>query len=245
MRRKVLVGPRAELHFSTVRSLRLSFIFLLIAGAAVAQGPGEPDAKNELAVFGGISILDAEASSEFSVPGFGDLPCHPGLSRLARWISRRHRPREDRTRIEPPLRRSLLALDQDRVAVEADLAIAATHDFDLGGEVCIGTLGCFGEAGARRGGIGRGVTAWHYGGGLAYDVTEGDVRPFLVVGAGGVTWDGASDTDFVFRFGGGLKLFFGKLGLRVDVTDHLVLDHFLTEDNEHDVHATAGFLVRF
>ncbi len=135
---------------------------------------------------------------------------------------------------------------KDRVAVEADLAIAATHDFDLGGEVCIGGLGCFGEAGARRGGIGRrAVTAWHYGGGLAYDVTEGDVRPFLVVGAGGVTWDGASDTDFVFRFGGGLKLFFGKLGLRVDVTDHLVLDHFLTEDNEHDVHATAGFLVRF
>ncbi len=65
------------------------------------------------------------------------------------------------------------------------------------------------------------------------------------MGAGGVTWDGASETDFVFRFGSGLKVLFGNVGLRVDVTDYLVLDHFLSGDNEHDVHATAGFLVGF
>jgi hypothetical protein len=59
-----------------------------------------------------------------------------------------------------------------------------------------------------------------------------------------VTWDGAADTDFVFRFGA-LKVLFGSVGARVDVVDHLVLDHFLTGDNEHDVHATAGFLVSF
>lgn len=60
-----------------------------------------------------------------------------------------------------------------------------------------------------------------------------------------MTWDGASETDFVFRFGSGLKVLFGNVGLRVDVTDYLVLDHFLSGDNEHDVHATAGFLVGF
>jgi hypothetical protein len=38
---------------------------------------------------------------------------------------------------------------------------------------------------------------------------------------------------------------FGNVGARVDVIDHLVVDHFLSGDNEHDVHATAGFLVRF
>ena len=38
---------------------------------------------------------------------------------------------------------------------------------------------------------------------------------------------------------------FGRVGARVDVVDHLVLDQFLTKDTEHDVHATAGLLVRF
>jgi hypothetical protein len=31
----------------------------------------------------------------------------------------------------------------------------------------------------------------------------------------------------------------------VEVVDHLVPDHFLTSKAEHDLHATAGFLVRF
>ena len=88
---------------------------------------------------------------------------------------------------------------------------------------------------------GRNVNAWHYGAGLAYELTHGDVRPVLILGAGGVTWGGAREagTDFVFRFGAGLKILFGRVGARVDVVDHLVLDQFLTKDTEHDVHATA------
>jgi hypothetical protein len=35
------------------------------------------------------------------------------------------------------------------------------------------------------------------------------------------------------------------VGARVDVVDHLVLDHFVSGEAEHDVHATAGLLVRF
>jgi hypothetical protein len=31
----------------------------------------------------------------------------------------------------------------------------------------------------------------------------------------------------------------------VDVVDHLVAEHFLSGDAEHDIHATAGLLVRF
>ena len=40
-------------------------------------------------------------------------------------------------------------------------------------------------------------------------------------------------------------MLFGGLGLRVDVVDHLVIDHFLSGDSEHDIHATAGFMVGF
>ena len=93
----------------------------------------------------------------------------------------------------------------------------------------------------------RSVTAWHYGGGLTYDITGGDVRPFVIFGAGGVSYSGAgeSSTDFALRFGAGLKIYFGRMGARVDVVDHLVTDHFLSGEAEHDIHATAGFLVRF
>jgi hypothetical protein len=96
--------------------------------------------------------------------------------------------------------------------------------------------------------FGRGdVTAWHYGAGVTYDVLGGDVRPFVMLGAGGVSYDGdrETQTDFVLRFGGGLKAYFGRVGLRLDVADYLVVDHYLTGDAEHDVHATAGLLVRF
>jgi hypothetical protein len=45
----------------------------------------------------------------------------------------------------------------------------------------------------------RNLTAWHDGGGLTYDITGGDVRPFVLLGAGGVSWSGAGDasTDLV------------------------------------------------
>lgn len=150
-----------------------------------------------------------------------------------------------------------------RLAVEADLSVAPTHELEIGGELCL-EGSCFGGAGGGRvrGPWGRGprwgdsereglrsgnVTAWHYGGGLAYDVTGGDVRPVVTFGAGGVSYSGAgeSSTDFALRFGAGLKVLFGRVGGRIDVVDHLVTDHSLTGKVEHDIHATAGFLVRF
>jgi hypothetical protein len=231
-----------------------------MTGRAIAQEPAAPEreTKNEITVFGGVSILDASGSSEWvlgtgSFPGL--FPMFPGFPATIPDVT---------VRGESSLGGSALfgarysRHIKDRLAVEADLAIAPTHDLELGGEICLERFGCFGEGpeGARRRGgevLGRfdrnfgrrGITAWHYGGGLAYELADGDVRPFVLVGAGGVTWDGASDTDFVFRFGAGLKALFGNAGFRVDVTDHLVVDHFLTGGSEHDLHATAGFLVEF
>lgn len=98
-----------------------------------------------------------------------------------------------------------------------------------------------------RGFGGQNATAWHYGAGVTYDVLGGDVRPFVMLGAGAVTYDGAraTNTDFVFRFGGGLKAYFGRVGLRVDAADYVVVDQYLSGNTEHDVHATGGVLVRF
>ncbi|HXY39766.1 MAG TPA: hypothetical protein VEQ10_08855 [Vicinamibacteria bacterium] len=120
----------------------------------------------------------------------------------------------------------------------------------LGGATGRGTTGSYGNYG--RYGVpygygGHDVTAWHYGAGLTYDILGRDVRPFLLLGAGGVSYDGeaGAKTDFVLRFGAGVKLYFGRLGVRVDATDYLVFNNFLTGHDEHDVHVTGGGFVRF
>jgi hypothetical protein len=232
---------------------------LALVAATPAPASDEPAAepKNEIVVFAGASILDASRSetATFGMPGWvGDR--WPGFPNI-------------QVQAESELDGSALfgvrysRYVKGRLAVEADFAVAPTHDLEGGGQLCLNGS-CFGaaEVGRMRGSWGMGparddldfedfrsraVTAWHYGGGLAYDITGGDVRPFVTFGAGGVSYDGArgSSTDFAVRFGAGLKVYFGKIGGRVDVVDHLVTDQFLTGDAEHDIHVTAGFLVRF
>lgn len=232
-------------------------VALFGATRVAAADATAPEFKNEIVVFGGASILDATRNQDATVgvpgwmgdrwPGFPDIQVQTGTSlggsalfgaRYSRYV-------------------------KGRLAVEADLAVAPTHDLEVGGALCLDGR-CFGgaEGGRVRGpwgmGPGRGdldfddfrsrnLTAWHYGAGLAYDITGGDVRPVVIFGAGGVSYSGArqGSTDFALRFGAGLKVLFGRVGGRVDVVDHLVTDHFLTGKAEHDIHATAGFLVRF
>jgi hypothetical protein len=249
------------------RLVALSFLLTLTSlhAARAADAPSAAEGKNEIVVFGGISLLDATRSGQDQIfpldrttPvgsrfGFGrnpfplpiPLPPVSFSTQSAIGSSALFGARYTRQ-------------IKDRLGLEADLTVAPSHEIETRGSGCIGDL-CFGEGGSRdfegRGRVfgrgvpfgGRNVNAWHYGAGLAYELTRGDVRPVLILGAGGVTWGGAREagTDFVFRFGAGLKVLFGRVGARVDVVDHLVLDQFLTKDTEHDVHATAGLLVRF
>jgi len=229
---------------------------LVQAAPALRADDEAEDAKNEIVVFGGISLLDASRSSEGTIGADRiDVPAMRGFGRFGRG------PLE-----VPPISFSAETslgssalfgarysrLIKERLAVEADLAVAPTHSLELegGGCVagyCVGT-GDGGRGPARAVRLGdRNVTAWHYGAGLAYEITGGDVRPFVLLGAGAATWDGAgaTETDFALRFGAGLKILFGRVGARVDVVDHLLLDHFVSGDSEHDVHVTAGLLVRF
>jgi hypothetical protein len=233
----------------------------LLGGATFAAADGAAaEAKNEVVIFGGASILDVNGGRDTTIgmPGWaGDR--WPGFPDI-------------QVRTETSLGGSVLfgarysRYVKGRLAVEADFAVAPTHDIEAGGELCVEGR-CFGRGMGDRaqGPWGRGpgmadmgdfdveglrtrsITAWHYGGGLTYDITGGDVRPFVIFGAGGVSYDGAreSETDFTLRFGAGLKIYFGRVGARVDVVDYLVTDQFLSGDAEHDIHATAGFLVRF
>jgi hypothetical protein len=173
--------------------------------------------KNEIVVFGGISLLDASRSGENQIfpldrittiggqLGFGrnrpPLPIPPlptvsfstesaiGSSALfgARYTRQYQGP--PRSRGRP--RRSRPATTSRRAAAAASASSASDRtagglngrDFDgRGGRGFVGRGVPFGD---------RDVTAWHYGAGLAYELTRGDVRPLLILGAGAVTWNGA------------------------------------------------------
>jgi hypothetical protein len=249
-------------RFTTLPFL-ITLALALGVGSAGADDAPATDERNELVVFGGISLLDASRSSQTTIDvGSIDLPGMRGFG--GGFGGRFGRPPIPIPPVsfesETSLGSSALfgarysRLIKHRLALEADLEVAPGHELEGRAGGCVAGV-CSGASEGRRegdvrftAGLGaRNVTAWHYGAGLAYELTGGDVRPLVLLGGGGVSWDGArtSGTDFVFRFGAGLKILFGRAGARVDVVDHLVLDHFASGKTEHDVHATAGLLVRF
>lgn len=263
---------------------------ILVAAVAIAAVPARADdaqldpARNEVFVFGGISILDARTSQQVTVP----VPTIPGLPGLPGWPVTG----DIQVATETKLGNSALVgfryafYLRKQLALEADVTVAPSQDLHASVDLC-GSSRCYGRADYERAGIGQpfgsamdaffgspmggqlrgmhgmqggkgrydggygfggdSVTAWHYGAGLSYDVLGGDVRPFVALGAGGVSYDGApgTGTDFTLRFGAGVKVYFGRLGARVDAMDYLVLDNFLTGKTEHDVHITGGAFVRF
>lgn len=88
--------------------------------------------------------------------------------------------------------------------------------------------------------------AYGYDAAFTYDVIGGGTRPFLSFGAGGVThaFQDYSEKDFRINMGAGIKLGHGRLRGRLEVIDHVTLDHFLTQRTEHDVQVRGGIAVR-
>jgi len=255
----------------------------LSTAPARAEDANLDPARNEVTVFGGISILDARMSQQVTVPipGLPGIPGSPGGEGGAISVN-----------TETKLGNSALVgfryafYLRKQLALEADVEVAPSHDLHSGVGLC-GTSGCYGRGAYQSAGTGQpfdtamdaffggpvggqlrgmygmhggeghvdggygfgghSVTAWHYGAGLTYDLLGKDVRPFVALGAGGVSYDGArgASTDFALRFGAGVKVYFGRLGARVDAMDYVVFDNFLTGKTEHDVHVTGGAFVRF
>jgi hypothetical protein len=130
--------------------------------------------------------------------------------------------------------------------IEGEFLIAPAHtrrrttSFRCPAEIC--ALAGLSNLGDALGNEER-VTAYHYGLGFAYELATGEVRPFLSVGAGAVTYDvpGAGGTSFAFEFGAGARLSFGEhIGGRIEVADRVIPDHFLSGATEHDVQVRAG-----
>jgi hypothetical protein len=236
---------------------------IVAAVVAAAAAPARADdaeldtSRNEVSVFGGISILDARSAQQATIT----WPRLPG-SPAGGW-------QDVQVGTETKLGDSALVgfryafYLRKQLALEADASVAPGQDLRTSVDLC-GSSGCYGRGDYASAGMnavrageghidggfgygGRSVTAWHYGAGLTYDILGGDVRPFVALGAGGVSYDGTpgTKTDFVLRFGAGLKVYFGRLGARVDALDYLVFNNFLSGRDEHDVHVTGGAFVRF
>ena len=252
--------------------LHVVFPMLLALGAgAPTARADEPaaESKNEIVVFGGVSLLDATNSTErtVSLSDLGGLapqifPDRPrgGFPPIS------FPPLSFQVRTGTSLGSSALVgfrysrAIKKRLWAEADFEVGPSHDLETTGGVCLEGAQCLGagdfeSAGGRRAfpelgfdpARSRPVTAWHYGLGLAYELTGGDVRPLLILGAGGVSWSGSrqTSTDFVLRFGAGLKVTFGRVGFRLEGVDYFIPDLFLNGKSEHDIHVTGGLLVRF
>jgi Outer membrane protein beta-barrel domain len=86
--------------------------------------------------------------------------------------------------------------------------------------------------------------AYNYDGNFVYHFVTGNIRPFLDIGAGGVSTDTENGvrTNFAFNFGGGAKFYLGKIGLRFELNDHLIPNYFLTEKTENDLQLQYGIV---
>ena len=90
------------------------------------------------------------------------------------------------------------------------------------------------------------AVSYHYSGNFVYNLETSGVTPFFTFGVGGISTDTIADTetDFAINLGAGAKFYFEKVGLRFEVNDHVIPDHFLTGKTEHDIQVQYGFIFR-
>jgi opacity protein-like surface antigen len=237
---------------NTPRALLAAVVTILavLPAAAAAQAAPPPDHRYEVTLLVGASLLDTGSDEIRAFPVDAILPFEsflpPGLRGL---LPTRF---EQRSGMGGSL---LLGFEASRriggrAWIETSFLIAPGHtlredaSFDCPAEVC--ALAGFASFSDLLGAEER-VVAYHYGLGFAYEPTRGQVRPFLSVGAGAVTFDvaGRSETRFAFDVGGGARLGFSdRVGARLEVADRIVPDHFLGGGTEHDLQVRAGLTFR-
>jgi hypothetical protein len=221
-----------------------------LAAPAAAQAPPS-DHRYEVTLVFGASLLSADGDEAQALP-FDSLQTFEAL--LPAGTLRRLLPSTIET--HDHMGASFLQGFQisRRLArrgwIEAEFLIAPAHtrkrstSFRCPAEVCaLAGLSSLGDALGSE----ERVTAYHYGLGFAYELARGEVRPFVSVGAGAVTYDvpGSGGTSFAFEFGAGARLAFSeRIGGRIEVADRVIPDHFLSGTTEHDVQVRAGAVFR-
>ncbi len=230
----------------------VALVAVLLAGAPAGAQPAASDHRYEVTLLSGASLLSAQSDRDEPFPEDTGLPFEEFLPG---GVIRRLLPDTIRThdRIGGSF---LMGFEVSRRLarrgwVEARFAIAPAHtrrrraSFRCPGDVCAFTgLVDLQDALTTE----ERVVAYHYGLGFAYELARGEVRPYLSVGAGAVTYDAprhAGGTSFAFDVGAGARMSLGeRLGARLEVVDRILPDHFLSRRAEHDVQVRAGLSFR-
>jgi hypothetical protein len=245
---------------------RATLSILVLAALASAPAVSAED-RFELTAFGGVSLLDAAAdrvlpiycwlpplppdgpvpfdarvpngsSSSVPVPPGFTVPCPQMNLRQAIGASFLHGT-------------ALSYRVTTRASIEAVFSVAPSHDIEA-------SFGPYGPSDLEWS-----VVAYHIDLAVRYELTTGDTRPFVSFGFGRIEYGGdaeerlgfgiSHDRDFPADRGGEWALNVGagvslklaeRLRGRVEVVDHILTDHFITGEAEHDVHVRMGVSVR-
>lgn len=239
--------------------MRLRTVLLLLCLSVLFASPAAAqEGRNELVVFGGISLVDVDFSEV-------EDPFGPILVTFAPAPNRRLADLDGSAEFGARYGRAVT----DRITVEADFSVAPSHQLDeriiFGCPpplVCIASpdISLFVPDIQRT----RSFVAYHYGGGVRLALTDGPIRPSVVGGLGAVTYaaSGATpvfghlasvtdigsdlrETRLAIRLGGAVAATLGSLVTHLEVVDVIVADHFVTGRAEHDVHVRVGIGVRW
>lgn len=232
-----------------MRTARTAAIVLLLTLAATTAG-AQSLGRNELAVFGGVSLMGASANGPGTPSILADEPRLAGLIYPPPFGASRKLggSGEFGARYGRDLTSTL--------TVTGDFSIAPAHELtERISYGCPEPLVCILQP-AVPGVVGllvpdyqfaERVTAYHYGVGLRLHVRPGALTPSVIAGIGGVTFAGAHQrhSDLALRVGGSLTAAVRNLTTSIEVVDVIVADHYVTRDAEHDVHVRVGFGVRW
>jgi hypothetical protein len=139
----------------------------------------------------------------------------------------------------------------DRLAIEASFAAAPSARERSEFSISCNLSPCPFLPPAGSGGLVRRPTedtvpTYHYDAGIRASFGGKLVVPFVTGGLGGVTYDAPdrARTNFAFNFGAGVLIGSGRFAARIEASDHVVVDHYLTGSAEHDVQLRGGISFR-
>ena len=218
-----------------------SFILLILAVLSMpawvfANGPS---GKTEITIYSGISFLEAER--EITPPCIlCDLPARPGILPIFTKVSF-----ESGFLFGFKVGHYL----NSNVEVEGNFAIGPSQEvitdtFDFcPPDLCLLPQGDlpFPFLQAEESGV-----SYYYDGNFVYNFPFKNITPYATVGIGGISTDIQENTrsDVSFNFGAGVKSYFKQIGIRFEVNDHVIPDHFISDDTEHDLQLQYGVTFR-
>jgi hypothetical protein len=234
-----------------VRTTRTLFPLLLIVMCATSAH-AQTNTKNELTVFGGLSLIDLTSRTEISPfplqidSGLFPLIFPPIFGGVTK---RFDGGAEFGVRYGRDLTETLTLTGDFSIVPGHDLRVR-TRSFCPDQVLCIATPALSLLAPDFL--LSERVTAYHYGGGFRWnvlrtDLSSGTLTPSVIAGLGGVTFSGMrqSESSVTFRIGAGLTTSYRNVTAGVEVVDVIESGHFVTDDTENDVHFRLTFGVRF